>query len=147
VGVGDRVFKGTYRHSVDDKGRVTVPARFRDALGDDFILTRGLDGCIFLYPLAAWQALESKLAGLLLGSADARDFKREFFRNASDAEIDRQGRVLIPPELRQISRIEREVVIIGVSERVEVWPETQWEKRTQERSGNFERLAEKLGVV
>jgi MraZ protein len=141
------VFKGTYRHSVDDKGRVTVPARFRDALGDDFILTRGLDGCIFLYPRAAWQELEAKLASLLLGSAGARDFKREFFRNASDAEVDRQGRVLIPPELRQITQIERDVVIIGVSERVEVWPETRWEEYMQERSGNFERLAEQLGVI
>lgn len=141
------MFKGTYRHSVDKKGRVTVPARFRDILGDDSVLTRGFDGCIFLYPRAAWQKLESDLASLPLGRADARDFKREFFANASDAEVDRQGRILIPLALRQIVGIEGEVVVIGVSERVEIWPQARWEEHTQARSGNYEKLAEQLGVV
>jgi MraZ protein len=141
------VFKGTYRHSVDDKGRVTVPARFREILGDDSVITRGLDGCVFLYPRPAWQELESKLAALPLGRADARDFKRVFFANASDAEVDRHGRVLIPPELRQMVGIEREVVVLGVSERVEIWPQTGWEEYTRARSGNYEKLAEQLGMI
>lgn len=139
--------KGTYTHSVDEKGRVTLPARFRELLGDRFVVTRGFDQCLFVYPEAEWAGLEDKLAGQPLGGSDARAFKRLFFASACDAEPDRQGRVLLPQHLREHARIDREVVIIGVSDRVEIWARDRWEEYSQGRIGSYEELAEKLEDV
>lgn len=139
--------KGTYTHSVDEKGRVTLPARFRELLGNRFVVTRGFDHCLFVYPEAEWGQLESKLAGQPLGGTDARAFKRLFFASAGDAEPDRQGRVLLPQHLREHAGIDREVVIIGVSDRVEIWARDQWEEYSQGRIDSYEELAEKLEDV
>jgi len=138
------MFKGRYLHSVDEKGRVTLPARLRELLGDRFVITQGFDRCLFVYPEAAWDEIERKLQALPLGRADARAFKRLFFANACDGEADRQGRVLLPQHLREHARIDREAMIIGVSERVEIWAREVWEAYSEARAETYEELAEKL---
>jgi len=142
--VDDNVFMGEFRHSLDEKGRLIVPAKFREGLGDSFVVTRGLDHCLFVYPLQEWHHLEQKLKQLPLTRGDARAFMRLFFSGAVDVDVDKQGRILIPQNLREYARMDRDVVIIGVSNRVEVWSEKQWEEYSDEATGSFEQLAEKL---
>ncbi|MDQ7793949.1 MAG: division/cell wall cluster transcriptional repressor MraZ [bacterium] len=136
--------KGTYVHSVDEKGRVTLPARLRELLGDRFVVTRGFDRCLFVYPEEGWEQLERKLDGQPLGQSDARAFKRLFFASAGDAEPDRQGRVLLPQHLRDHARIIREVVIVGVSERVEIWAREEWEEYSQPHVRDYDALGARL---
>ncbi len=138
------MFMGEFVHSIDGKGRLIIPSKFRESLGESFVVTRGLDHCLFAYPLREWQILEEKLKQLPMTRGDARAFMRLFFSGAVDVEVDRQGRVLIPQNLREYAKLMREVVIIGVSSRVEVWSKEVWEKYSSEASGSFEELAEKL---
>jgi len=135
---------GEYRHSLDGKGRLIVPAKFREGLGDSFVITRGLDHCLFVYPLTEWRSLEQRLKQLPMTRSDARAFMRLFFSGAVDVEVDKQGRVLIPQNLREYARMEREAVIIGVSNRVEIWSEELWEKYSDQAGESYEELAEKL---
>lgn len=135
---------GEYQHSIDPKGRLIIPARFREALGDRFIATKGLDNCLFLYPLSEWQVIEEKLKTLPFTKADARAFVRFFFSGATECEVDKQGRILLPGNLREFARIERDVVIIGVSTRVEVWSKEEWEKYSQQAEQSYEEIAEKI---
>ncbi|NPV26568.1 MAG: division/cell wall cluster transcriptional repressor MraZ [Firmicutes bacterium] len=138
------MFMGEYQHSIDPKGRLIIPARFREALGDRFIATKGLDNCLFLYPLSEWQVIEEKLKTLPFTKADARAFVRFFFSGATECEVDKQGRILLPGNLREFARIERDVVIIGVSTRVEVWSKEEWEKYSQQAEQSYEEIAEKI---
>lgn len=138
------MFKGEYQHSLDDKGRVIIPARLRNGLGDRFMVTRGLDQCLFIYPLSEWTRIEQKVKELPFTRSDARAFTRLFFSGAAEVEADKQGRVLIPQNLREYAGIDREVMIIGVSSRVEVWSEQAWKKYSSEANSNFEQVAEKL---
>jgi len=138
------VFIGEYHHTIDEKGRVTIPSRFREALGDRFVATRGLDNCVFVYPLQEWANLEGKLKSLPFTKADSRVFARFFFSGASECEVDRQGRTLLPPGLREYAHLEKEVVIIGVSNRVEIWSRAEWEAYSRKANLNFEEIAEKL---
>ena len=112
------MFMGEYQHSIDEKGRLIVPARFREELGLNFVVTRGLDNCLFVYPKPEWQNLEQKLKSLPLTNASARSFVRFFFSGAGECELDKQGRILLPLNLREYARLDREVVLIGVSSRV-----------------------------
>ena len=111
------MFLGEYQHSIDPKGRLIIPAKFRDYLGEQFVLSKGLDGCLFVYPLKDWHELEDKLRSLPLTQKDARAFARIFFSGASEAELDKQGRVLLPPNLRNYAHITKDVMIIGVGNR------------------------------
>ena len=138
------MFMGEYQHSIDEKGRLIVPARFREELGLNFVVTRGLDNCLFVYPKAEWQNLEQKLKSLPLTNASARSFVRFFFSGASECELDKQGRILLPPNLREYARLDREVVLIGVSSRVEIWSRTEWEKYSRQADESFEEIAEKI---
>lgn len=138
------MFAGEYQHSLDEKGRVTIPARLRYELGDRFIITRGLDQCLFAYPLSEWAKVEEKLKNLPFTRKDNRAFTRLFFSGAAEVEMDRQGRVLIPQNLREHALIEKEVMIIGVSNRVEVWSEQAWKTYSNEARHAFEQTAEKL---
>lgn len=138
------MFMGEYRHSIDDKGRIIIPSRFRDDLGSSFVVTRGLDNCLFAYPLDEWKALENKLKVLPFTKADARSFTRFFFSGASECELDKQGRVNIPNHLLQFAQIEKECVIIGVSNRVEIWSESAWQNYFDSSKGTFEEISEKL---
>lgn len=138
------MFLGEYQHSIDDKGRVIMPARFREQLGSTFIVTRGLDGCLFVYPLDEWVKLAKEVQNLPLAKKDARAFSRFLFSGAVEVECDKQGRVSIPSLLRDYAGIDKDVVIVGVSERIEIWAAETWSAVNDELLGKFEELAEKL---
>jgi len=121
------LFYGEYQHTVDVKGRVIVPSKFREGLGDKFIVTKGLDNCLFVYSSSEWVNLETKLKSLPLTDKDARAFIRFFFAGATECEIDKQGRILIPQNLREYAVLEKDIYFIGVSTRVEVWDKQKWE--------------------
>jgi MraZ protein len=138
------LFIGEYQHSLDEKGRLIIPVRLREGLGERFIATRGLDNCVFFYPLAEWEALQKKLKSLPSTRADARAIQRFFFSGAAECEIDRQGRILIPAALREYARLERDVVITGVAIRVEVWSTEVWQKYRTETGENIAAIAENI---
>ncbi|HOV79793.1 MAG TPA: division/cell wall cluster transcriptional repressor MraZ [Bacillota bacterium] len=138
------MFMGEYRHSIDLKGRLFIPARFREGLGDRFVITKGLDGCLFAYPRQEWEALEQKLKSLPFTKGDARAFVRFFFSGAAECEVDKQGRILVPGNLRDYARLVKDVVIIGVSTRVEIWASDEWEKYSGQAAVSYEEIAEKL---
>lgn len=138
------MFMGEFQHNIDDKGRIIIPAKFRELLGQSFVVTRGLDHCLFVYPMEEWSLLEQKLKSLPLMKADARAFTRFFFSGALEGEWDKQGRVNLPVTLRQYARLEKECVIIGVSNRVEIWSQAVWEQYYNESEQSFNEIAEKL---
>ena len=138
------MFMGEFQHNIDIKGRMIVPAKFREGLGDSFVLTRGLDQCLFVYPMEEWKVLESKLKKLPLTKKDARQFTRFFFSGAVECEIDKQGRINIPQTLRTYSKLEKECIIIGVSSRLEVWAKEIWEDYFTESEQSFAEIAENL---
>ena len=143
--VGARsLFTGEYQHAVDGKGRLIVPARFREALGEMFVIARGMDNCLFVYPENEWKILENKLKNLPFTNKDARAFARFFFSGADECEIDKQGRILINANLREYAEIIKEVVIIGVGTRIEIWAKQNWEGYSSEAEKNYEELAEKI---
>ncbi|MBE3572245.1 MAG: division/cell wall cluster transcriptional repressor MraZ [Moorella humiferrea] len=138
------MFMGEFQHTIDDKGRLIIPARFREGLGDKFVITKGLDNCLFVYPMSGWAEMEQKLRSLPFTRSDARAFVRFFFSGATECELDRQGRILLPANLREYARLEREVVIVGVASRVEIWSRALWEQYCQETAAQYEALAEKI---
>lgn len=135
---------GEYLHTLDSKGRVIVPARFREELGESFIITRGLDNCLFLYPRREWINLENKLKNLPFTKAEARAFMRLFFSGASDVELDKQGRILVPSLLREHAALVKDVIFIGVSNRAELWSRENWEEYSSKSNLSFEQVAEKM---
>lgn len=135
---------GEYQHNIDEKGRVIVPSKFRDALGSTFIMTRGLDQCLFIYPSEEWGILEKKLKALPLMKSDARAFTRFFFSGATECELDKQGRVNIPNNLKSHAKLEKESILIGVSNRIEIWNKEIWEGYFQQSESSFNEIAEKL---
>jgi len=138
------MFLGEYQHSIDEKGRVIMPARFREQLGSTFIITRGLDGCLFVYPQEEWVKLANEVQNLPLAKKDARAFSRFLFSGAAEVECDKQGRVSVPAVLRDYALILKDVVIVGVSERIEIWAAENWAEINEDVIGKFEELAEKL---
>lgn len=138
------MFMGEYQHTIDDKGRMIVPAKFRDKLGASFVATRGLDNCLFIYPQSEWSILEQKLKALPLMKSDARAFTRFFFSGATECELDKQGRINIPQHLREYAKLEKDCMVLGVSNRVEVWSKTTWEGYYQQSEEAFNEIAEKL---
>ncbi|GIP48173.1 MULTISPECIES: division/cell wall cluster transcriptional repressor MraZ [Paenibacillus] len=138
------MFMGEFQHSIDDKGRIIIPAKFRDLLGSSFVVTRGLDQCLFVYPMQEWEVLEQKLKALPLMKSDARAFTRFFFSGATECEWDKQGRVNLPGTLRQYAKLEKDCVVLGVSNRVEIWSKDTWEQYFQQSEDTFNEIAEKL---
>lgn len=138
------MFMGEFSHNIDDKGRLIIPAKFREGLGENFVVTRGLDHCLFVYPRSEWEILEGKLKTLPLTSADARAFSRFFFSGATQGEFDKQGRVTLPTHLRDYATLLKDCVVIGVSNRVEIWGKEQWDLYSAEAAGSFAAIAEKL---
>ena len=122
------MFMGEYNHSVDAKGRLIVPAKFREQLGEEFVVTNGLDGCLFVYPQEEWKHIEDKFREVPLTTKDARKFSRFFFAGAASCEIDKQGRILIPGVLREYAGLEKDVVLVGVLSRIEIWDKHKWEE-------------------
>ncbi|AZK46880.1 division/cell wall cluster transcriptional repressor MraZ [Paenibacillus lentus] len=138
------MFMGEFQHSIDDKGRIIIPAKFRELLGASFVVTRGLDQCLFVYPMEEWSVLEQKLKALPLMKSDARAFTRFFFSGATECEWDKQGRVNLPGNLRQYAKLEKDCVVLGVSNRVEIWSRDTWEQYFQQSEDTFNDIAEKL---
>lgn len=118
---------GEYQHNIDEKGRMIMPAKFRDDLGDSFILTKGLDNCLAVYSKKEWQAIEGQIRSLPLSKS--RDLQRFWFSGAAEVEPDKQGRILIPANLRSYAELTKDVVVIGVSNRAEIWDKDRWENQ------------------
>ena len=135
---------GEYNHTIDAKGRFIIPAKFRETLGDKFIVTKGLDGCLFVYPKSEWSLFEEKLKVLPLTNKDARQFTRFFLAGAAACEVDKQGRILLPQVLRDFAQLEKEVVLIGVASRVEIWSKINWEQSMSTYNDDMNEIAEKM---
>lgn len=136
---------GTYEHSVDEKNRLTLPARFREAFADGLFLARGMDGCVAVYTRAAWEQLDSvRLAELDPFSHEARQMSRFFYAGAVDAELDRQGRVVLPQPLIDHAALGRDVVVAGLRDHLEIWDRNAWQTQMEEVERNAERVAQRL---
>lgn len=120
---------GEFNHSIDVKGRLIIPSKFREILGEDFVITKGLDGCLFVYPQEEWKTFENKLRTLPLTNKDARTFTRFFLGSAVDGGLDKQGRVLISSALRNFAGLDKEVVLVGVLDRIEIWDKAKWDEK------------------
>ena len=125
------MFMGEYNHTIDPKGRVIVPAKFRETLGEHFVVTKGLDGCLFVYDEQEWTLFEEKLKTLPITNKEARAFVRFFLAGAADVEADKQGRILIPGVLRDHAKLIKDVVLVGVGSRVEIWSKECWDNTAQ----------------
>ena len=121
------MFMGEYNHTIDAKGRLIVPSRFREKLGSDFVVTKGLDGCLFVYPNEEWTSIEEKFRNIPLTTKDARKFSRFFFAGAEVCEVDKQGRILLPQVLREFADLQKDVVLAGVLGRIEIWSKERWQ--------------------
>lgn len=119
---------GEYEHSVDIKGRLIMPAKLRDEIGYKFIVTKGLDGCLFVFPLKEWEIFQEKLRALPVSDKNARNFTRFFFAGAIECEIDKQGRFLVSSNLREFAGLDKDVVIIGMNSRLEIWSKEKWQQ-------------------
>ena len=138
------MFIGEYSHSLDSKNRIMIPSKFRSKLGERFILTKGLDHCLFIYTMDEWAKFEEKLANLPFTSKDARLFTRFFLSGAEEVEMDSQGRVLIPQSLREHANLTKDIVSIGVSNRIEIWDQESWKNYTTGDDFNPDDIAEKM---
>ena len=139
------MFLGEFEHAIDEKNRLTLPARFREALAGGAVLTRGLDVCLDVFPRADWNRLvEGRLAPLDPFSREARELKRFFFSGATDAELDKQGRVLVPPALLKHAGLGREVVVAGVHDHLEIWDRQAWRDHLAAVEGSADHVAERL---
>ena len=142
------MFLGEYEHTVDEKGRITLPARFRDAFKDGIVLTRGMDRCLYAYTRDEWRRLvQSQLSALNPLSPDSRRIQRFFFSGASETELDKQGRVTLPPALARHARLKRDVVVAGVYDHLEIWDRSAWRAQLKEIEGSAEDVAERLAAA
>ena len=141
------MFIGEYEHSVDAKGRVIMPAKLREDIGEKFIVTKGLDGCLFAYSKTEWSNFEEKLKSLPLTNKNARDFVRFFLSGAVECEIDKQGRFLIPNNLREYAKLEKEIIIIGVGTRIEIWNRESWKQYSSSENISPDDIAENMTML
>lgn len=121
------MFMGEYNHTLDAKGRLIVPSKFREVLGDGFVVTKGMDGCLFVFANSEWDAFAEKLHTLPMIDKEARQFTRFFLAGAAEVEVDKQGRILIPGVLREFADITKDAVLVGVGSRIEIWSKERWE--------------------
>ena len=135
------MFMGEYNHTIDAKGRLIVPAKFREQLGEAFVITNGNDGCLNIYTNEDWETFLEKLS-LLPNNRDKREIVRAFVSKANTVEVDKQGRILVPPALREHAGLEKDVVLAGVIDKIEVWDKDRWEKQADE--GDIDDIAERL---
>lgn len=139
------MFMGEYSHTIDAKGRVIVPAKFRDALGTEFVVTLGLDGCLFLYTMEEWQAFSAKLEALP-GGKEVRQLKRFFMASAFPCELDKQGRMLIPQKHREHAGLEKELFFVGMSNKIEIWSKERYEALSFEGMDDVADKLSDLGI-
>jgi MraZ protein len=140
------MFIGEYNHAIDSKNRIIIPSKFRDELGSKFVMTKGLDGCIYAYTADEWKLLEEKLVKLPLTNKNARAFQRFFFSGANEIDLDKQGRALIPQSIMEYAGIEKDVVSIGVSNRIEIWSKEKWEEYN-DLNLDFDEIAEQMSEL
>lgn len=142
------MFYGEFEHTIDRKGRLIVPAKFRQALKEHDIaslfLTRGLDGCLFLFPESEWRVAESRLKQIPFTKGEGRKFNRLYFSGASEVTIDRLGRLLLPRALKEFAEIKQDIVIVGVSSRMEIWSKEKWQAFYNSSRQSFEEVAERV---
>ncbi len=141
------VFLGEYQHTIDAKNRIVLPSKFRDGLGQHFVVTKGLDNCLFVYAMPEWEALHDKVKSLPVTDENVRRFVRFFFGGAMDVEPDSQGRVMIPANLREYAEIKKEIVSIGVSNRIEIWSKENWNAYNNDSNTIDNELAEKMAQL
>lgn len=139
------MFIGEYSHTVDSKKRLAIPSKFRKELGNKAVVTRGLDKCLFIYPLKTWEELAKKLGTLPVGEAGTRSFIRLMLAGAIDVDVDRQGRILIPDYLKGYASLKRNVTLAGLYNRLEIWDETKWKVYKNKAEKNTDETAEQLG--
>jgi MraZ protein len=140
------MFIGEYKHSIDDKGRVAVPAKFRSLLKNGAVVTKGLDDCLFLYRKEEWAKIAKKFAELPISQAKARAFARHMLAGAMDIDFDSQGRVNLPEYLRQFAKLKKTVIIAGLYDRLEIWDDAAWEKYKSGTERNSSDIAEALAI-
>jgi len=138
---------GEYEHSLDAKGRLIMPAKLREDIGEKFIITKGLDGCLFGFSQNEWTNFEEKLKTLPLTNKNARDFVRFFLSGAIECEIDKQGRFLITSNLRQYANLEKDAVIIGIGTRIEIWNKEKWNTYNSEENISADEIAENMTML
>ena len=140
------MFLGEHEHTLDQKGRLTLPAKYRDSFPEGLVLTRGMDGCVFAYAKADWSELASRLAGLDTLGRDDRMMKRHFFSGAAEVVPDRQGRVMIPATLANHAKLDRDIVVAGVFDHLEIWDRAAWRAQIADVEGRAEDVAERLAA-
>lgn len=138
---------GEYNHNIDTKGRLIIPSKFREELGDNFIITKGFDNCLFVFPEKEWKAFGDKLAALPMSQKNARAMTRFFFGSAVEGDLDKQGRVLLSSALRSHAGLEKEVVLVGTRNRVEIWDKARWDADNAENCENMEEITENLNEL
>lgn len=138
------MFMGEFAHNIDRKGRLIMPAKFREDLGETVVVNRGLDGCLYVYTLDQWQIVYEKLSMLPTTKKDARKYQRLMLSKASECDLDGQGRILIPANLVSLAELEKECMIVGVANHIEIWAKHKWERMEEEEEGSFEEIAESL---
>lgn len=140
------MFMGEYHHSLDEKGRIIIPKNYREELGESFIVTRGLENCLFVYAMSEWNKIVEKLKKLPFTKKDARNFTRFFLSGATVVELDKQGRINIASPLMDYASLEKDCVVVGVNDRIEIWSKDKWENFFQENQDNLSDIAENLFV-
>ena len=138
---------GEYKHNLDPKKRLAIPSKFRKELGNGAVLTKGLDGCLFIFPSKNWAPFAEMLGGLSIGKQDTRSFSRLFLSGAVEVEFDSLGRILIPDNLKEYASFKKEIVIAGLFNRLEIWDEEKWNKYKNDLEKNSDKIAEKLGEL
>ena len=138
------MFMGEYSHTIDTKGRLIIPSRFREELGETFVVTKGLDGCLFAFSDEEWKAFEIKLKSLPLTNKNARQFARFFVAGATPCELDKQGRILLPATLREFAGLEKDVVLTGMLIRIEIWSKDKWNENNSLDDVAMDEIAEQM---
>lgn len=138
------MFMGEYSHTIDTKGRLIIPSKFREELGETFVVTKGLDGCLFVFSDEEWKAFEIKLKSLPLTNKNARQFARFFVAGATPCELDKQGRILLPATLREFAGLEKDVVLTGMMNRIEIWSKDKWNENNSLDDVAMDEIAEQM---
>ena len=141
---GIYMFIGEYHHTIDEKGRIIVPSKFREKLGNQFIVTRGIENCLFVYSLQDWEKITNQLNSLPFTRRDARSFNRFFLSGATDVELDKQGRINLPSPLISYAKLEKDCVFVGTGDRLEIWAQEEWDVFFDSTKDNMSDIAENL---
>lgn len=137
---------GEYEYNIDNKGRIIIPPKFRDFLGSIFVVTKGLDGCLFIFPQSEWEIFEAKLQSLPIADKGARAFTRFFFAGAAECSLDKQGRISVPANLRKFAALDKNAIVVGVTNRLEIWDQQKWQTYNNEESTVIADKMAELGI-